>query len=249
MLGDGCVYPASVETLPGELAAKHLKWRAYVQGIDEGSGLPGPCAHPATGAAQAPGGAYAAYRNPFVYFESIALSPACETSDVGLSALKGDLASAAQTPSFSYIVPDLCDDAGPAACSPSAATGPAAASSMLEEVVGEILTSPAYHDNGLLVITADEAPSSGPLEDSSSCCGQPKYPNYTQPGFGQGGGQVGALLLSPLIKGGTSSSEQYDHYSLLRTIEEIFGVRHLGYSALPAVKSFSPSLLNAPAKG
>jgi hypothetical protein len=245
VLGAGCVYPASVETLPGELAGKHLHWRAYVQGIDEGAGQPGACPHPASGAAEAGSGDYASYRNPFIYFEAVALSPACQTNDVGLSALKGDLSSLAKTPSFSYIVPDRCHDAGPVACSPGAAAGAASATPTLEEVVPEILASPAYKRDGLLVITGDEAPSSGALADSSSCCGQPKYPNYTQPGFGQGGGQVGALLLSPFIKGGTTSSEQYDHFSLLRTIEDIFGVHRLGYSGLPAVKSFAASLLNA----
>ena len=55
------------------------------------------------------------------------------------------------------------------------------------------------------------------------------------------------MALSPFIKGGTTSSEQYDHFSLLRTIEDVFGLGHLGYAGLPAVKSFSPALLNAPA--
>ena len=37
-------------------------------------------------------GAYATFRNPFVYFHSILDSSACAADDVGLSALKGDLA-------------------------------------------------------------------------------------------------------------------------------------------------------------
>jgi len=245
-LGSGCVYPASVETLPGELTAKRLQWRAYVQGIDEGAAGPGPCAHPAPGAADTTlaGGPYATFENPVVYFESLVQSPACQTSDVGLSQLKGDLASTAKTPSFSYIVPDRCHDAAPSPCAPGAAAGPAAAGPLLEEVVGEILASPSFKKDGLLVVTGDEAPSSGVFEDSSSCCGQPAYPNYTAPGLGQGGGQVGALLLSPFIKGGTTNQERYNHFSLLRTIEDIFGVRHLGYAGLPAAKSFPASLLN-----
>jgi len=36
VLGDGCVYPASAHTLPDQLTAKHLTWRAYVQGIGDG---------------------------------------------------------------------------------------------------------------------------------------------------------------------------------------------------------------------
>jgi len=45
------------------------------------------------------------------------------------------------------------------------------------------------------------------------------------------GGQVGALLISPLVKAGTTSREPYNHFSPLRTIEDLFGVAHLGYAA------------------
>jgi hypothetical protein len=253
-LGDGCLYPATVKTLPGQLAAKHLAWRAYVQGIDEGGATPPACAHPATGApdpsAAAESGPYATYRNPFVYFQGIASTPACAAADVGLNSLKADLAgSAKSTPAFSYIVPDRCHDAGPAPCSAGAPAGPADAEGLLKEVVGEIMASKAYESDGLIAITADEAPSSGEYGDSSSCCGQPAYPNLTTSGLRHGGGVVGELLLSPLIKGGTTSQEPYNHYSLLRTIEDVFGLGHIGYAALPAVKSFGASLLNAAGKG
>jgi phosphatidylinositol-3-phosphatase len=253
-LGDGCVYPAAVKTLPGQLVEKHLAWRAYVQGIDEGGATPPACAHPATGAPDAStaaeSGAYATYRNPFVYFQSIASTPSCAADDVGLSSLKSDLSgSAKSTPAFSYIVPDRCHDAGPSPCSAGAAAGPADAEGLLREVVGEIMASKAYKSDGLIVITADEAPSSGEFGDSSSCCGQPAYPNLTTSGLRHGGGVVGALLLSPLVKGGTTSQEPYNHYSLLRTVEDVFGLTHIGYAALPAVTSFSTSLLNAAAKG
>jgi hypothetical protein len=249
-LGAGCVYPASVQTLPGQLEAKHLLWRAYVEGIGEAPGQPAPCSHPAPGSADATaaGGPYATYRNPFVYFEAITAAPACQTSDVGLSQLKTDLAGPAATaPQLSYIVPDRCHDGGPTPCSSGAPDGPAAAASWLEVVVPGILASKAYKQGGLLVITGDEAPSSGEFEDSSSCCGQPAYPNYTSPEIDHGGGDVGALLLSPFVKGGTTSQDPYNHFSLLRTIEDVFGLGHLGYAALPAVKSFSTALLNAPA--
>ncbi len=56
VLGDGCVYPASTPTLPGQLEAKHLTWRAYVEGIDETGAGAGPCAHPALGAERPDGG-------------------------------------------------------------------------------------------------------------------------------------------------------------------------------------------------
>jgi hypothetical protein len=253
-LGQGCVYPASVATLPGQLSAKHESWRAYVQGIDEPGASAPACAHPAPGTADqyAAGGPYATSRNPFVYFESIAGTADCATGDVGLSALAADLAKpASKAPSFSYIVPDRCHDGDGVPCAPGAPAGPADAESFLRKVVPEIMASKAYKANGLIVITTDEAPSGGEYADSSSCCGQPAYPNMAASagGRGVGGGSVGALLLSPLIKGGTSSQEPYNHYSLLRSIEDVFGLDHLGYAGLPSVKSLSSALLNAPAKG
>jgi phosphatidylinositol-3-phosphatase len=59
---------------------------------------------------------------------------------------------------------------------------------------------------------------------------------------GSGGGRTGAILLSPLIRPGTVSTVDYNHYSLLRTIEDIFGLPHLGDAAMPQVKSFGPDV-------
>jgi hypothetical protein len=60
-----------------------------------------------------------------------------------------------------------------------------------------------------------------------------------QPGkIGPGGGRTGAVLLSPLIGPGSVSTLPYNHYSLLRTIEDIFSLPHLGDAAMPQVRSF-----------
>ncbi|HEY3759615.1 MAG TPA: alkaline phosphatase family protein [Solirubrobacteraceae bacterium] len=259
--GAGCVYPSATQTLAGQLAAKHLSWKAYVEGMDEGAGTSGggaesaadgACGHPALGSADPlsaltppAGQAYATWRNPLVYFHSVIDSPECASDDVGLSALKGDLASAKSTPSVSYIVPGRCDDGDTTPCAPGQTGGMATAEGFLRKIVPEITGSEAYKENGLLVITVDEAPSSGEYADSSSCCGQPTYPNLPAPtgALGKpGGGQVGALLLSPFVKGGNLVQDQYNHFSLLRTVEDIFGLSHLGYAA--AASSFSPSLFS-----
>ena len=259
VLGEGCVYPATVATLPGQLEVKHQTWRAYVQGIDEAGG-PAACAHPALGqpdpaAASPPSAqAYATFRNPFAYFHSLIDSPTCAQQDVGLAALDADLASAKRTPSLSYIVPDRCHDGSPGPCPGGGAGGLPAADGLLQQLVPKILASPAYKHGGLLVITVDEAPSSGEFADSSSCCGQPSFPNLPAaagaPALGpEGGGQVGALLLSPFVKGGVITQEQYDHFSLLRTIEDLFGLKHLGYAGAAKAKSLAPSLFLAKPSG
>jgi hypothetical protein len=46
----------------------------------------------------------------------------------------------------------------------------------------------------------------------------------------------------PLIRPGTISVLDYNHYSLLRTMEEIFGPPHLGNAAMPQVRSFGPDV-------
>jgi hypothetical protein len=123
-----------------------------------------------------------------------------------------------------------------------------AADGFLQKVVPEITGSKAYKEGGLLVITVDEAPSSGDYADSSSCCGQPSFPNLPEPAgaLGKpGGGQVGALLLSPFVKGGNLDQDEYNHFSLLRTVEDLFGLEHLGYAGGSGVSSFSPSLFTA----
>lgn len=251
-LGSGCVYPSTIPTVGDQLAAAHLNWKAYIEGIDEPGAAAPACAHPPTGGTDPTfgTGTYATFRDPFAYFESVISSSACASRVVGLSSLSGDLAKASSTPSLSYIVPDRCHDAGPTPCAPGAPTGPADADGFLESVVPKILASKAYSAGGLLVITSDEAPSSGEFADSSSCCGQPAYPNLPAvEGHGRGGGAVGALLLSPYAPAGKTSAEQYNHYSLLRTIEDIFKLGHLGYAGLSAVKPLAPALFTASAKG
>jgi hypothetical protein len=63
-----------------------------------------------------------------------------------------------------------------------------------------------------------------------------------------GGGDAGAVLISPYIKPGTVSNTYYNHYSLLRTLEDIFQVKysspgidgdgHIGYAAQSGLAPF-----------
>jgi hypothetical protein len=165
-----------------------------------------------------------------------------------LNQLSADLATPSRTPSFAYIAPDPCHDGSPMPCASGAPAGLPAAEGFLKQVVPEITGSKAYKENGLLAITTDEAPSSGEFADSSSCCGQPQFPNLPAPSSAlgpEGGGQVGALLLSPFIAKAGVSQEPYNHFSLLRTIEDLFGLPHLGYAGLSKVSSFEPSIFSA----
>lgn len=61
-----------------------------------------------------------------------------------------------------------------------------------------------------------------------------------------GGGQVGLLLISSYVKAGTvTPTDYFNHFSLLRSIEDIFGLDHLGYASNPALPTLDRSVFNA----
>jgi hypothetical protein len=261
--GSGCVYPAATPTLPAQLVEKELKWRAYVEDIGNGAaaGAATTCRHPALGgpdSSPAPlaGDAYVSWRNPVVYFHSLLDSPECAEDDVGLDRLATDLKSARKTPALSYIVPNACHDGGELPCEPGQPAGPLAAEAFLQTVVPEIEASPAYKEGGLIAITSAQAPQAGPKVDTSACCASPAYPDLpapatTEPATGPvkptgGGGRVGLLLISPFVAPGTSNeSGYYNHFSLLLSIEELFGLEPIGYATEPALAPFDSSVYNA----
>ena len=49
--------------------------------------------------------------------------------------------------------------------------------------------------------------------------------------LGYGGDRIGAVLLSPFIRPGTVSDTPYNHYALLRSLEDIYRLPYLGYAA------------------
>jgi phosphatidylinositol-3-phosphatase len=100
--------------------------------------------------------------------------------------------------------------------------------------------------------TRDEATGKTTLSivfPGQSCCHQQPGPNlaHARPATltlrdtptlkqdlvfnGYGGDRIGALLLSPFVKPGSTSDTPYNHFSMLRSLEDVFGVHeHLGYA-------------------
>jgi len=245
--GNGCVYPATTKTLPGQLTEAKLKWKAYVEGSEDGGapGQPTTCRHPTLGTpdpnqATTPEDPYVTWRNPFAYFHSIVDGPECAKADVGLPQLTTDLKLKAEKfPALAYI-------------SPSPASSP---EEFLKTVVPEIKESLAYKDGGMLLITFAQAPQGVESPDESGCCNDPVFPNLPPPASEPpatgpvretgGGGRVGLLLLSPYVEPGTTSETYFNHFSILVTIEELFGLERIGYGAEPALTGFDESIFNA----
>jgi hypothetical protein len=235
-VGTGCVFPSKVHTIADQLDKKGLSWKGYMEDM---GGVPSresaTCGHPALNTqdktqSAVKGDGYAARHNPFVYFHSIIDNQKyCNAHVVGLAPLATDLQSKDTTPNFSFIVPDLCDDGHDFPCK-NETMGASAFNNIdtfLRMWVPKIEQSAAFKNDGLLAIMFDE--SSGATSDAGSCCGESPGPNSPLPGIlGLGGGRTGAVLLSPYIKPGTVNATPYNHYGLLASFENLFGLKRLG---------------------
>ena len=251
--GTGCVLPADVPNLPAALADGGRTWKAYVEDIGAGGpGQPATCRHPDAGAqdpfaAPRPGDAYLTARDPFVYLAGLTASPDCAANVVGTDALAADLANPDITPNVSFVIPSACHDGRDAPCADGAPAGLAAADAWLQGVLDPILASKAYADGGMVVVTFDSAPADGPEADSTGAPWLPaRWPNVPD-GAAPGGGTVGALVLSPFAPPGATVTEPYDHFSLLRTVGDLFGLEPLGYAGADGVKPFGADVLRPPA--
>lgn len=253
LLGFGCVYPRIVPTLPDQLEAAGLTWKAYMEDMgNDPAREPATCGHMPIGALDrtllaSRSDQYATRHNPFVYFHTIIDEAArCDTHVVNLDRLPRDLESEATTANYVFITPNLCSDGHDVPCVDGRRGGLAAIDEFLKAWVPLIERSPAFEKDGLLIVTFDESDGAGD-EGSSACCAEQPLPGAKfRPGIsGPGGGRIGAVLLSRFVKPGTVSAVPYNHYSLLRTVEAIFSLPPLGYAAEAGLAPFGPDVFSA----
>ena len=178
--------------------------------------------------------------------------------------LANDLSSTATTPRFGFITPNLCDDGHDGTCTGTNLEGGktgglAGADIWLKHYMPLIMASPSYQSGQMLVVvTSDE----GALTDTTACCNEQPGPNWAYPGFSPllgtptgpapGGGRVGALLLnSKYIQPGTvDTTGSYNHYSALRSYEDLLGLTsggadgygHIGFAATSGLTPFGQDI-------
>ena len=253
-LGFGCVYPRLVKTLPDQLEKAGLTWKGYMEDLDADASRDQPvtCTVDRIGKRDLTGipsasDQYASEHDTFVYFHAILDDPArCKAHLGNLDELKTDLRSMATTPDYAFITPNLCNDGHDAPCLGHDPGGLPKIDAFLKAWVPLITHSPAFRKDGLLIITFDSADGAVPPIDYAACCGEkPLSSDPIPPGFrGPGGGKVGAVLLSPFIHARTVSSVPYNHYALLRTVEDIFDLGHLGYAGQQGLRPFGSDVFS-----
>jgi hypothetical protein len=142
---------------------------------------------------------YRAHHNPFVYFDDVAGNSARLAEHVRpYTELAADLKNHT-VPRYNFIVPKVTNDMHSLA--PDSSSKEKQGDDWLSRELPPILASAAYTNNGALFIVWDEGKNYNP---------------------------IGLIALSPLAKGrGYANEISYTHSSLLRTLQEIFGVEPL----------------------
>jgi hypothetical protein len=151
-------------------------------------------------------GDYAVRHNPPPYYSSLT---DCPQGDLPLTRLSNDLTTNS-LPAYSFITPNACHDTHDCPVS----TG----DQWLASEVPQILSSPAYRaGHTVLFITWDEG-EGGTASDCAT--------NQSDVGC-----HVATVIVSPSTPAGHRSGQLFNHYSLLRTTEDLLGLSPLGQAA------------------
>jgi len=191
-------FPVSDDNVVRELLAAGKTWKSYAEDL------------PSIGYTGGDTGRYAVRHNPLAYLTDVQNDTKQAQNLVPFSQLAADL-NTANLPEYSFIVPNLCDDAHDCPLS--------TADAWLKTNIDPLINSPQFQKDGLLIIVFDEADT---LD------------------FTAGGGHVIAIIVSPQAKRNYKSIAFYQHQSVLRLTLEGLGVTKLpgDAAAAPAMWEF-----------
>jgi phosphatidylinositol-3-phosphatase len=189
--------PVNQPNLVDQLEAAGLSWKGYFEDMPF-AGYTGKFND---------GELYASKHNGFLNFTDINTNPARLNHLVPYSNLTQDL-GAGTVPNFSFIVPNQCDDMhGLPQCNNNQ-TNIAVADVWAGIAVGQIMNSSTWASgNNAIVVAWDEGKS------NQGCCDA-----------NAGGGHVPFIVITNNGPRGVQDSTAANHYSLLATIQQAFGL-------------------------
>jgi phosphatidylinositol-3-phosphatase len=156
---------------------------------------------------------YVKEHNPFVYYPNVRSNQSRCRRIVAFDQLYKDLAAKA-LPRFVWITPNNCHNSHDCSISEGDA--------FLSRLVPRLLR--AVGRQGVVFLTYDEG------NDRSGCCGRAE------------GGQIATVVAGPAARRGVVSSLEYDHYSILRTIEDAWRLPRLKGAACSCTRPLSALL-------
>lgn len=211
--GATCISGLSAPTIIDQLENKHISWEVLQESMPS-IGFLGTRYPPASGPEF-----YAQKHNPFVYFTSVATNPSLlqNIRPFDLTAFRRELNDPQHMPRYVFIAPNQCNDEHgytggspiPAGCDSDAGLlkrGDA----FLRRTVTAIRNSPSFTNRSAIFIVWDENDFSSNL----GCCGK------------AGGGHVAAIVIAEHGRP-IKSALPMNHYSMLATIEDGFGLPRL----------------------
>ncbi len=218
--------------LVDSLERAHLSWKGYMENLPS-VGFTG---------ASSPDGLYVSKHDPFVLYQDILNNPKRLNNVVPLSQLSVDLAQN-HVPNFAWITPNLCNDMHGVGGSPCPYSNDAQlkadGDAFVKEWVNAIMSSRAWTGNSVIFITWDEDdytgnPANGGWESPAGCCDSPVIPanaSFFPAGGLYGGGQVPMIVIGTHTKRAYVSTTAYNHYSMLKTIEDVWGLPEIGMTS------------------
>ena len=239
--------------LVDQLEAKGVNWGAYMDTLPANKlDRFGPTVNGSTVSL------YAKKHNPFVLFDDVKNNPARMAKVKDYTDLGADLNSA-NAPQFVWISPNQCNDmhggvysavpGHPETPCPYGSTKDDANDAALKQkadtfvkgAVQTITSSKAWTKRSAIVIVTDENDytgnsETGGWESADGCCDSPFVEagdarvSKTWPGGTYGGGLIPAIVVTGSGPRGVVDHTEYNHYSLLTTIEDNWHLGHLGHA-------------------
>jgi phosphatidylinositol-3-phosphatase len=243
----------TARSLMDQIEAAKLTWKGYFEDIPAAGSLE----IESEGKGDLPSGLYAAKHNAFINFERVREDPELAKKVVPLGQLAADLAADA-APNYAQVILNQCNDMhglwepGPVKDCAVKWHAPEVMGALIRRgdaaiaaQVDRIMAAPLWGKpgNAAIVITWDE--DNGDTKGAQGCCG---FEPGSTANFG--GGHIATIVITNHGPRHVEDGEAYNHYSLLRTTEEAFGIgEHIGLAgaADKGVKAMTP-LFAAPGK-
>jgi acid phosphatase len=173
-------------TISNDNIVRHLltagkTWKSYAESL------------PSVGYTGCGSGAYVKRHNPFAYFSDVANSSE-KNNLVPFTQFSKDRINGA-LPNFSFIVPNLNDDAHDGTLTQ--------ADNWLKTNIAPLLSSATFQKDGILIIVFDESVDSD---------------------IAHGGGHVAAVVIGPKVRPGSKTATLYQHQNTLKTLMKALGL-------------------------
>ncbi|HEX9064123.1 MAG TPA: alkaline phosphatase family protein [Streptosporangiaceae bacterium] len=217
----------SSDNLYSQLSAAGLSWAAFMEA------MPSNCDPSAAGL-------YKLGHNPVVFYTRISQA-ACQANDIGVSDLTAQSGAfwndlqGGTLPAFSWVTPDTADDGEG---SGTASQNELAADNWLQKFIAIIAQSSAYQaGNTLVLVTYDEG-TGADHTTGEDCTNQSlDLPVINGVSAHQDSCHVPLFVIYPYTPAGAQDPAFFDHYSITRTVEDIFGLPYLAHAADPQTAS------------